>query len=163
RGRLVPDRRRLRPGRRRLLHALRARGRLLQGRRTMGGAGRRRGRPDATPRGARGGRGGGPGGPGALVTLRVSGDPGAPRAEAPPPPPVPILPPDRPPPTHPRPREIRTVDDSPPPSTGNLQLSKLKEKIYPVAPHAPEHRVRWSEVDPAGIVFYPRFFEWFDL
>ena len=22
--------------------------------------------------------------------------------------------------------------------------------------------VRWSEVDPAGIVFYPRFFEWFD-
>jgi 4-hydroxybenzoyl-CoA thioesterase len=24
-------------------------------------------------------------------------------------------------------------------------------------------RVRWSEADPAGIVFYPRFFEWFDL
>jgi YbgC/YbaW family acyl-CoA thioester hydrolase len=24
-------------------------------------------------------------------------------------------------------------------------------------------RVRWSESDPAGIVFYPRFFEWFDL
>lgn len=24
-------------------------------------------------------------------------------------------------------------------------------------------KVRWSEVDPAGIVFYPRFFEWFDL
>jgi 4-hydroxybenzoyl-CoA thioesterase len=24
-------------------------------------------------------------------------------------------------------------------------------------------RVRWSEVDAAGIVFYPRFFEWFDL
>lgn len=23
--------------------------------------------------------------------------------------------------------------------------------------------VRWSEADPAGIVFYPRFFEWFDL
>ena len=23
-------------------------------------------------------------------------------------------------------------------------------------------QVRWSEVDPAGIVFYPRFFEWFD-
>ena len=22
---------------------------------------------------------------------------------------------------------------------------------------------RWSEADPAGIVFYPRFFEWFDL
>ena len=29
--------------------------------------------------------------------------------------------------------------------------------------HAIEHKVRWSEVDPAGIVFYPRFFEWFDL
>jgi 4-hydroxybenzoyl-CoA thioesterase len=24
-------------------------------------------------------------------------------------------------------------------------------------------RVRWSDADPAGIVFYPRFFEWFDL
>jgi YbgC/YbaW family acyl-CoA thioester hydrolase len=24
-------------------------------------------------------------------------------------------------------------------------------------------RVRWSDVDPAGIVFYPRFYEWFDL
>lgn len=27
-----------------------------------------------------------------------------------------------------------------------------------------EHiRVRWSEADPAGIAFYPRFFEWFDI
>ncbi len=24
-------------------------------------------------------------------------------------------------------------------------------------------QVRWSDVDPAGIVFYPRFFEWYDL
>jgi 4-hydroxybenzoyl-CoA thioesterase len=24
-------------------------------------------------------------------------------------------------------------------------------------------RVRWGEADPAGIVFYPRFYEWFDL
>jgi 4-hydroxybenzoyl-CoA thioesterase len=32
-----------------------------------------------------------------------------------------------------------------------------------VVHHAIEHKVRWSEVDPAGIVFYPRFFEWFDL
>ncbi|MFI5376860.1 MAG: acyl-CoA thioesterase, partial [Candidatus Rokuibacteriota bacterium] len=24
-------------------------------------------------------------------------------------------------------------------------------------------KVRWSEADPAGIVFYPRFYEWFDL
>ena len=23
--------------------------------------------------------------------------------------------------------------------------------------------VRWSESDPAGIAFYPRFFEWFDV
>ena len=29
--------------------------------------------------------------------------------------------------------------------------------------HAIEVKVRWSEADPAGIVFYPRFFEWFDL
>ena len=26
-----------------------------------------------------------------------------------------------------------------------------------------EIRVRWSDADPAGIVFYPRFFEWYDL
>ncbi len=24
-------------------------------------------------------------------------------------------------------------------------------------------RLRWSESDPAGIAFYPRFFEWFDV
>jgi YbgC/YbaW family acyl-CoA thioester hydrolase len=24
-------------------------------------------------------------------------------------------------------------------------------------------KVRWGEADPAGIVFYPRFYEWFDL
>ena len=29
--------------------------------------------------------------------------------------------------------------------------------------HLVEVKVRWSEADPAGIVFYPRFFEWFDL
>ena len=29
--------------------------------------------------------------------------------------------------------------------------------------HALSVKVRWSEADPAGIVFYPRFFEWFDL
>lgn len=31
------------------------------------------------------------------------------------------------------------------------------------ARHRWTSKVRWSEVDPAGIVFYPRFFEWFDL
>jgi 4-hydroxybenzoyl-CoA thioesterase len=29
--------------------------------------------------------------------------------------------------------------------------------------HVSSVKVRWSEADPAGIVFYPRFFEWFDL
>lgn len=29
--------------------------------------------------------------------------------------------------------------------------------------HVSEVRVRWSDADPAGIAFYPRFFEWFDL
>ncbi|HZP39130.1 MAG TPA: thioesterase family protein [Methylomirabilota bacterium] len=29
--------------------------------------------------------------------------------------------------------------------------------------HALSVKVRWSESDPAGIVFYPRFYEWFDL
>ena len=29
--------------------------------------------------------------------------------------------------------------------------------------HATSITVRWSDVDAAGIVFYPRFFEWYDL
>ena len=29
--------------------------------------------------------------------------------------------------------------------------------------HTEHIRVRWSEADPAGIAFYPRFFEWFDI
>jgi 4-hydroxybenzoyl-CoA thioesterase len=29
--------------------------------------------------------------------------------------------------------------------------------------HRLSFRVRWSEADPAGIAYYPRFFEWFDL
>lgn len=29
--------------------------------------------------------------------------------------------------------------------------------------HVLSVKVRWSESDPAGIVFYPRFYEWFDL
>jgi 4-hydroxybenzoyl-CoA thioesterase len=32
-----------------------------------------------------------------------------------------------------------------------------------VAQHTVDIQVRWSESDPAGIAFYPRFFEWFDL
>jgi acyl-CoA thioesterase FadM len=31
------------------------------------------------------------------------------------------------------------------------------------ARHTVEIQVRWSESDPAGIAFYPRFFEWFDI
>ena len=29
--------------------------------------------------------------------------------------------------------------------------------------HATTIHVRWGDVDAAGIVFYPRFFEWYDL
>jgi 4-hydroxybenzoyl-CoA thioesterase len=29
--------------------------------------------------------------------------------------------------------------------------------------HVSSVQVRWGDVDPAGIVFYPRFFEWYDL
>jgi 4-hydroxybenzoyl-CoA thioesterase len=29
--------------------------------------------------------------------------------------------------------------------------------------HSTTVQVRWGDVDPAGIVFYPRFFEWYDL
>ena len=29
--------------------------------------------------------------------------------------------------------------------------------------HATTVQVRWGDVDAAGIVFYPRFFEWYDL
>ena len=32
-----------------------------------------------------------------------------------------------------------------------------------MARHTVEIQVRWSESDPAGIAFYPRFFEWFDI
>ena len=29
--------------------------------------------------------------------------------------------------------------------------------------HTVEIAVRWSESDPSGIAFYPRFFEWYDI
>jgi 4-hydroxybenzoyl-CoA thioesterase len=29
--------------------------------------------------------------------------------------------------------------------------------------HTTTVQVRWGDADPAGIVFYPRFFEWYDL
>ena len=29
--------------------------------------------------------------------------------------------------------------------------------------HETSVHVRWSDADPAGIAFYPRFFQWFDL
>jgi 4-hydroxybenzoyl-CoA thioesterase len=29
--------------------------------------------------------------------------------------------------------------------------------------HTTQVQIRWSDVDAAGIVFYPRFFEWYDL
>jgi 4-hydroxybenzoyl-CoA thioesterase len=32
-----------------------------------------------------------------------------------------------------------------------------------VTSHTTEVKVRWGDVDWAGIVFYPRFFEWYDL
>jgi 4-hydroxybenzoyl-CoA thioesterase len=32
-----------------------------------------------------------------------------------------------------------------------------------MAGHTTTVQVRWSDADPAGIVFYPRFFEWYDL
>lgn len=32
-----------------------------------------------------------------------------------------------------------------------------------MATHETTVRVRWSDADPAGIAFYPRFFEWYDL
>jgi 4-hydroxybenzoyl-CoA thioesterase len=33
----------------------------------------------------------------------------------------------------------------------------------PGASHSVAIPVRWSESDPAGIAFYPKFFEWFDI
>jgi 4-hydroxybenzoyl-CoA thioesterase len=32
-----------------------------------------------------------------------------------------------------------------------------------VVEHTTTVQVRWSDADPAGIAFYPRFFEWYDL
>jgi 4-hydroxybenzoyl-CoA thioesterase len=33
----------------------------------------------------------------------------------------------------------------------------------PSPSHSLESPVRWSESDPAGIAFYPKFFEWYDV
>jgi 4-hydroxybenzoyl-CoA thioesterase len=32
-----------------------------------------------------------------------------------------------------------------------------------VASHSVDIQVRWSDSDPAGIAFYPKFFEWYDI
>ena len=32
-----------------------------------------------------------------------------------------------------------------------------------MARHTVEIQVRWSDSDPAGIAFYPKFFEWYDI
>jgi 4-hydroxybenzoyl-CoA thioesterase len=32
-----------------------------------------------------------------------------------------------------------------------------------VAEHTTAVQVRWGDADPAGIAFYPRFFEWYDI
>jgi acyl-CoA thioesterase FadM len=32
-----------------------------------------------------------------------------------------------------------------------------------VLEHTTAVQVRWSDADPAGIAFYPRFFEWYDI
>src|SRR5262249_59986712 len=44
-----------------------------------------------------------------------------------------------------------------------LQAPRPRRGAAVTVEHAHTLRVRWSEADPAGIVFYPRFFEWFDL
>jgi acyl-CoA thioesterase FadM len=32
-----------------------------------------------------------------------------------------------------------------------------------VVEHPTTLQVRWGDADPAGIAFYPRFFEWYDI
>jgi acyl-CoA thioesterase FadM len=32
-----------------------------------------------------------------------------------------------------------------------------------VVEHTTTVQVRWGDADPAGIAFYPRFFEWYDI
>lgn len=34
---------------------------------------------------------------------------------------------------------------------------------WPVVTHTTQVTVRWGDADPAGIAFYPRFYEWYDL
>ena len=33
----------------------------------------------------------------------------------------------------------------------------------PMVEHTTTVQVRWGDADPAGIAFYPRFFEWYDI
>src|SRR5205814_7014925 len=44
-----------------------------------------------------------------------------------------------------------------------VALSVPRAAAFVSARHTVEIQVRWSESDPAGIAFYPRFFEWFDI
>jgi len=37
------------------------------------------------------------------------------------------------------------------------------QPVSGVSEHTTTVQVRWGDVDAAGIVFYPRFFEWYDL
>src|SRR5258708_32679542 len=38
-----------------------------------------------------------------------------------------------------------------------------RDRARPMTEHTTTVQVHWGDVDPAGIAFYPRFFEWYDL
>ena len=70
-------------------------------------------------------------------------------------------------PAHERPREIRVVRELP--RTGHREAQALPAQGRGGGPamtgavNRIDIKVRWSEADAAGIAFYPRFFEWFDM
>lgn len=42
------------------------------------------------------------------------------------------------------------------------RIRRKEEKRRPMLINRRTIRIEWGDCDPAGIVFYPRYFEWFD-
>src|SRR5438132_554793 len=60
-----------------------------------------------------------------------------------------------------RPSQVRRDHRPPRRLLGELRLEG--QSLSGVSEHTTTVQVRWGDVDAAGIVFYPRFFEWYDL
>src|SRR2546427_1760281 len=63
----------------------------------------------------------------------------------------------------PRRRPAQVPRDHRPPRRLLGELRLEGQSLPGVSEHTTTVQVRWGDVDAAGIVFYPRFFEWYDL